>query len=109
VHLSAKWLFGSGFPEPSGGIFPDKDGHPQFFGLNSVRMGTYQRLDLRAEKDWAFKRWKLVLYGEMLNLTNHDNQRFVSLSSPDPVTGWTGFSVQQGLPITPTAAIAFEF
>jgi len=109
VHLSAKWLFGSGFPEPSGGVFPDKDGHPQFVGLNSVRMGTYQRLDLRAEKDWAFKRWKLALYGEMLNLTNHDNQRFVSLGSPDPVTGWTGFSIQQGLPITPTAAIAFEF
>ena len=109
VHLSAKWLFGSGFPEPSGAAFLDQDGHPQFVGLNSVRMETYQRLDLRAEKDWAFKRWKLALYGEMLNLTNHDNLRFVSFGSPDPATGWTGFGIEQGLPITPTAAIAFEF
>jgi hypothetical protein len=109
VHLSAKWLFGSGFPEPSGESFLDKNGHPQFVGLNSVRMGTYQRLDLRAEKDWVFKRWKLALYGEMLNLTNHDNLRFVSFGSPDPVTGWVGFGIEQGLPITPTAAVAFEF
>ena len=109
VHLSAKWLFGSGFPEPSGEVFLDKNGHPQFVGLNSARMGTYQRLDLRAEKDWAFKRWKLALYGEMLNLTNHDNLRFVSFGSPDPVTGWVGFGIEQGLPITPTAAVAFEF
>jgi hypothetical protein len=109
VHLSGKWLFGSGFPVPSGQVFTDNDGHVHFVGLNATRMGNYQRLDVRAEKDWAFTRWKLALYGEMLNLTNHDNLRFVSFGSPDPVTGETGFGIEQGLPITPTAGVAFEF
>ena len=109
VHLSAKLLLGSGFPRPSGEVLPDGKGGVQFIGLNSERIGPYQRLDIRSEKDWAFKRWKLALYGEVLNLTNHDNQRFVSFGPPDPVTGWTGYQIEQGLPITPTAAIALEF
>ncbi|HWZ83408.1 MAG TPA: TonB-dependent receptor [Terriglobales bacterium] len=93
VHVSGKFLYGSGFPIPNGD--------------NSARLGDYQRLDVRGEKDWAFKRWKLALYGEMLNLTNHNNPRYFYSSYdqhgvPTVVTG-------QGLPITPTAGVAFEF
>jgi hypothetical protein len=62
VHVSGKWLFGSGFPIPSQN--------------NANRLGDYQRLDVRGEKDWAFTRWKLALYGEVLNLTNHNNPRY---------------------------------
>jgi hypothetical protein len=93
VHLSGKWLYGSGFPIPSEN--------------NGIRVGDYQRLDLRSEKDWAFKRWKLALYGEVLNVTNHDNRRyFYAAQNPDGTfTVVTG----QGLPITPTAGVAFEF
>ena len=93
VHLSGKWLFGSGFPVPS--------------DSNAIREGDYQRLDVRAEKDWAFTRWKLALYGEVLNLTNHNNPRYFYVAQNpggtfDVVTG-------QGLPIVPTAGVAFEF
>ena len=93
VHVSGKFLFGSGFPIPNGD--------------NSTRLGDYQRVDVRGEKDWAFRRWKLALYGEVLNLTNHDNPRYFYSSvdqngMPTVVTG-------QGLPITPTAGVAFEF
>ncbi len=93
VHISGKWLFGSGFPIPS----------PK----NAIRLGDYQRLDVRVEKDWAFHRWKLALYGEVLNLTDHDNRRyFFSGYNPD---GTFTVTTGQGLPITPTAGVAFEF
>jgi hypothetical protein len=93
VHLSGKWLFGSGFPVPS--------------NYNAIREGDYQRLDVRAEKDWAFTRWKLALYGEVLNLTNHNNPRyFYTAQNPD---GTFNVVTGQGLPIVPTAGVAFEF
>jgi hypothetical protein len=31
---------------------------------------------VRAEKDWAFRRWKLAVYAELLNTTNHYNPGF---------------------------------
>ncbi len=93
VHLSGKWLFGSGFPVPSNN--------------NAIREGDYQRLDVRAEKDWAFTRWKLALYGEVLNLTNHNNPRYFYVAqNPD---GTFDVVTGQGLPIVPTAGVAFEF
>jgi len=93
VHLSGKWLFGSGFPVPGNN--------------NAIREGDYQRLDVRAEKDWAFTRWKLALYGEVLNLTNHNNPRyFYTAQNPD---GTFNVVTGQGLPIVPTAGVAFEF
>jgi hypothetical protein len=93
VHISGKWLFGSGFPVPS--------------ISNATRLGDYQRLDVRAEKDWPFTRWKLALYGEVLNLTNRDNRRyFYSQYNSD---GTLNVTTGQGLPIVPTAGLAFEF
>jgi hypothetical protein len=100
VHLSGKFLYGSGFPIPSGYFIAPP---PQLVGWNATRLGDYQRLDLRAEKDWAFRRWKLALYGEMLNLTNHYNPRYIQAGPNNTVI------TEQGLPITPTAGVAFEF
>jgi hypothetical protein len=93
VHLSGKWLFGSGFPVPSNN--------------NAIREGDYRRLDVRAEKDWAFPRWKLALYGEVLNLTNHNNRRYFYTSQN--LDGTFNVVTGQGLPIVPTAGVAFEF
>jgi hypothetical protein len=106
VHLSGKFLYGSGFPIPSGRIDTTKN-PPQFIGLNATRLGDYQRLDLRAEKDWAFTRWKLALYGEMLNLTNHGNPRYIF--EGNDAKGNPIVFTERGLPITPTAGVAFEF
>ncbi len=105
VHISGKFLFGSGFPIPSGSNIDP----------NALRLGDYQRLDVRAEKDWAFNHWKLALYGEVLNLTNHNNPRYfyTSYACPPNQPGCSSPSstvvTGQGLPITPTAGLAFEF
>ena len=97
VHVSGKLLFGSGFPIPS--------------VSNATRLGDYQRLDVRAEKDWAFTRWKIALYGEVLNVTNHYNPRYFYTSYANNPSGATTSTVVtgQGLPITPTMSLAFEF
>ncbi|MGP0020069.1 MAG: carboxypeptidase regulatory-like domain-containing protein [Candidatus Sulfotelmatobacter sp.] len=107
INLSGKFLFGSGFPVASG-VFVLVGGNYQQVGTQTLRF-PYQRLDLRVDKDWAFKRWKLTLYGEVLNLTNHYNARDVFSSGVDPNTGQAQLKMLQGLPITPTAGLAFQF
>ncbi len=109
LSLSGKFLYGSGFPVPSGAYIPV--GNNQFVpvGLNETRLGAYQRLDVRADKDWVFDRWKLTLYSEVLNLTNHYNGRYAYESGIDPNTGQAQVKTLQGLPITPTAGLVFQF
>ena len=78
-------------------------------GLNQTRMQPYARLDTRVDKCWAYTRWKFTLYGEVLNLTNHDNRRFIDSGVIDPVTGRASIFTEQGLPITPAVGVVFEF
>jgi len=59
------------------------------------------------DKSWAFTRWKLTLYGEVLNLTNHSN-RIVTFVSTSPNGGFLAHTAE-ALPITPTTGLAFEF
>jgi hypothetical protein len=65
-------------------------------------------LDYVADVIWSPLR-ELSLYGEMLNLTNHDNARYYYSSGVDPNTGQAQVKTLQGLPITPTAGLAFQF
>jgi len=109
LNLSGKYLFGSGFPIPSGTYLQIGNGEYVAIGVNQTRLGIYQRLDVRADKDWVFRRWKLTLYGEVLNLTNHYNARYYYSSGIDPATGQVLIKTLQGIPITPTAGLAFQF
>jgi len=93
VRVSLKALYGSGFPVSP--TFP-------------LRVGPYERLDLRADKSWSLRRFKLNLYTELLNTTNHDNPIFATLG----VNGATGQIIvvaEKGLPVTPTAGISVDF
>jgi CarboxypepD_reg-like domain len=94
LRFSLKLLYGSGFPVST---FPQV-----------LHLGPYERLDLRADKSWLFRKWKLSLYGELLNATNHNNRRFAGLASttgPSQVVVLTN----DGLPVTPTVGLAFDF
>ena len=79
LNLGGKFLFGSGYPVPSG-------------EYNSIRLGDYQRLDVRAEKDWAFRRWKLAAYAELLNTTNHYNPRYFYTQQLRIGSDWPGIA-----------------
>gem|GEM_PF-2775373 len=47
---------------------------------NQVRLPAYQRLDLRAERDFTPHGHRLALFGEVLNVLGHTNQRFFTES-----------------------------
>lgn len=104
VNLGAKLIYGSGFPTvsglertASGGIQP----------LPDLRLPDYFRADFRIDKSWALRLWKMTLYGEVLNLTDHDN-RILSFIELSP-TGRQVAHTQRALPLTPTAGLVFEF
>jgi hypothetical protein len=108
VNLSGKMLYGSGYPVPSGNYEQIGNSYYQV-GFNTVRLPAYARLDLRCDKTWPFKQWKLTLYGEVLNLTNHDNRIYIYSTGVNPNTLQSTIQTQQELPVTPTAGLAFEF
>jgi hypothetical protein len=78
------------------------------FAISDVAPGNYTlRLNGVGFRLSTFRRWKLALYGEGLNLTNHYNPRyFYTAINPN---GTFSVVTGQGLPITPTAGVAFEF
>ena len=107
INLSAKVLYGSGFPFFTQNV--------QFVGSQFIlspathnRIGPYERLDVRFDKAWAFKQWKMTLYAEGLNMTNHDNLRLLG-STFDLTTGNSIPITAHGLPITPTVGVTFDF
>jgi hypothetical protein len=107
INLSGKMIYGSGIPISTlqfqlvGNVLTP-------VGPGRGTFGPYQRLDLRMDKAWAFSGWKMTLYVEGLNLTNHDNPRFIT-AQVNAATGQFSAITERGLPITPTAGISFEF
>lgn len=97
VRLSAKASYGSGFPVIA--FFPI---------LPTIRIGPYERLDLRADKSWSLRKTRISLYTEILNATNHNNPLFSSLAINPPPAPPTVFT-NSGLPITPTLGLSFDF
>ena len=104
VNLGAKFLFGSGFPSIAGYEF-NASGIAE--PVPPTRIPDYLRADFRVDKSWAFKRWKMTLYGELLNFTNHYNVIADSVI-PEPNGSWL-LQTQRALPVTPTLGLAFEF
>jgi hypothetical protein len=109
VNLSGKWAYGSGTPLP--GFFREQGEGVYFLTAtrNDVRLGDYQRLDLRINKSFVFDRWKLTLYGELINATNHHNPRFTSYNGADTRTGRASLSIERVFPILPSGGIMLEF
>jgi hypothetical protein len=104
VNMAAKFLYGTGFPAITG-LESTSTGSVQRIPVQ--RMPDYLRADFRTDKCWAFRRWKMTLYGEVLNLTNHDN-RILSFIEVTP-GGQQTVHTQGALPLTPTAGMVFEF
>ena len=93
IRLGVKNLYGSGFPFAT--------------AVPNFRLHAYERLDLRVDKSWLMPRGKFSLYGELLNATNHYNPVFEGfVVEPN---GLSLATTSQGVPITPTVGIAFDF
>lgn len=107
VNLSLKVLYGSGFPIP--GYF--RMVGTQYYlsnQLNQTRLGYYQRTDFRINKAWVKDRWKITLYGEVVNLLDKKNYRFDSFNGYNGNTGLASITLTQLFPILPAAGVVFE-
>jgi hypothetical protein len=108
VNLSAKWAYGSNYPYP--GFLRIQNGvYYLTSARNQLRFDPFQRLDVRINKSWTQNRYKMTLYGEVVNVTNRRNYRFDSLNSYNTKTGQIGITLDRLFPILPSAGIVFEW
>ena len=107
VNLSARSSWGSGFPLPR---FLRTAGGAYYLTTirNGQRLGTYNRTDVRINKAWTHNKWKITLYGEVVNLTNRTNYVFESLDSYNNKTGQASVTVDKMFPILPSAGVVLE-
>jgi hypothetical protein len=107
VNLSVRWVSGSGFPVP--GYFR-MDGSRYYLaaGRNQVRLPVYHRADFRINKSRSFDRWKLTVYGEVINLLNHRNYRYDSFGGYNGTTGAATVRLGRMFPVIPSAGVMFE-
>jgi hypothetical protein len=94
IRIGLKNVYGSGYPALN-------------YTPAALRLGPYERLDLRADKSWLFAHWKLSLYAELLNITKHYNPVFLSVKQAP--SGIITLIIAPGVPITPTVGLTFDF
>ena len=106
INVSGKWLHGSGFSLSQLTFMPvGTFAIPTVIPLAPFQ--SFQRLDVRAAKSWAFTRSKLTLYGEVVNITNRKNRRILDVSiGPN---GEAIVRTDKGVPFAPAVGLAFEF
>jgi hypothetical protein len=72
-----KWNYHSGTPYTpitgTSGAYPDGRPIPVYAGVNSGTLPVYHRLDLRADRNYVFDRWKLSTYFEVNNVYQRKN------------------------------------
>jgi hypothetical protein len=105
--LSAKARAGSNTPAP--GYFAETTGDYMLSTRrNEVRLPTYSRVDLRANRTFNWSGRRLTLFAEVINVLNRDNVRFI----PPLISSRTGrvFDMfEQMVPILPSIGVLFEF
>lgn len=108
LNLSGRWSYASGEPVP--GFVTSRGGLYYITASpNTLRLPSYQRVDLRANKSFTYDRWKLTLYGEVINLTNHKNMRFLSFDGVNTTTQRAFVTIDRVFPILPVAGVTLEF
>ena len=109
LNVSLKYRYGSGFPVP--GFY--RSPAPGIYFLsderNTLRPDGYGRLDLRANKAWLFRGWKLTLFGEVLNVIDRENVRYNGQDGIDFRTGRVFLSTDTLFPLLPSLGITVDF
>jgi outer membrane receptor for ferrienterochelin and colicin len=106
-NLSSAWRYGSGEPVPG---FYRRVGQEYFLSTerNTARLPVYSRVDVRVNKAFLFKKWKLTLNGELINALNRENLRFAGFEffgSDGRVFG----QLDRVIPRLPSAGVVIEF
>jgi hypothetical protein len=107
TSVSGKLRMGSNFPAP--GYFREADG--RYFiseARNELRLPSFARLDLRANRSFTWSERRLTLFVEVINVLNRANVRY----HPPSVNSGTFESrrlFESLLPVVPSAGLMFEF
>jgi hypothetical protein len=107
TSVSAKLRAGSNVPAPG---YYTQIGSEYFVSSsrNDVRLPTYSRVDLRANRTFNWSRKRLTLFGEIMNVLNRDNVRF-NPPGINTATGRASGLFESMIPIVPSAGILIEF
>ena len=107
LNLSSAWRYGSGEPVPG---FYRKVGQEYFLSneRNTTRLPVYSRVDVRVNKAFLFKNWKLTLNGELINALNRENLRFAGFEFFD-FDGRVFGQLDRVIPRLPSAGVVIEF
>ncbi|MFN0203065.1 MAG: TonB-dependent receptor [Bacteroidia bacterium] len=79
-EIGVRWRFATGSPyTPTDSAASSSiaswnllgQGIPDYTNLNSVRLQSYHKLDVRIDKRWYFKKWNLNAYVDMQNVYNY--------------------------------------
>ncbi len=107
MSLSGRFRFGSNFPI-NGYFEPRGDHWTLSTERNQTRLPEYARLDLRADRAFTYRKRRLTLFVEVINVFNRDNFRARS--------GILNFATRDVLDITervfpllPSAGVLIEF
>jgi hypothetical protein len=105
--VSARYRFGSNFPL-QGYFEPSGDFHALTSERNVGRLPVYSRLDVRADRAFTYRRSRLTLFVEVVNVLNRENVRKDS-ASLNPRTGMVFGLTEKLFPFLPSAGVLIEF
>jgi len=107
-RIGARWRYVSGNPDTpiSGSIYDaDSDSYIPFVGTyNSERLPNFHALDIRIDKDFIFRRWKLTAYIDLMNVYNRKNPESTIYNFD-----YTEKTFLYSLPIIPNLGIKAQF
>lgn len=107
TNVSTKIRAGTNVPAP-GYYVQQGDNFFVSSSRNTLRLPTYSRVDVRANRTFNWSRKRLTLFAEVINLLNRENVRF----NPPGINGATGRAsnlYESLIPIVPSAGILIEF
>lgn len=107
TSVSAKIRAGSNLPAP-GYYAREGTSYVVSPSRNTLRLPTYSRVDLRANRTFNWSRKRLTLFAEVINLLNRDNVRF-NPPGVNTTTRQVSNLFESLIPIVPSAGILIEF
>jgi hypothetical protein len=107
TSVSAKIRAGTNVPAP-GYYAQEGSGYVVSPVRNTLRLPTYSRVDLRANRTFNWSRKRLTLFAEVINLLNRDNVRF-NPPGVNTATRQVSNLFESLIPIVPSAGILIEF
>jgi len=108
VNVSARVTYGSGMPLP--GFYElVPGGYAISQRRNDLRAPLYERTDLRLNKAYVKQKVKTTVYGEIVNITNHNNRDFDTPGPYDTSSKRTFPNFYSMFPILPSAGVVLEF